>query len=997
MINFFENEILGLAYRKAKYDLFYSTGAPISNILRYEKELHENLSRLCEKLNGDDMSWIKDPEYLGSWYLAEHKVDIPELKEQNNGLIFSSPSEELEQLLRGDAQKSKDINFKNNKTASFRLMSACSIDFHVVSALWIIIVGQKFDLNLTKNAYGNRLRRMKNGKSFNKYAPGSFKHYIYPYREWRMRGLQEIKKTLEGGKKVTALTGDIDSFYHSLSPMFMLDEKYIKNVAGVKLSPLEIKLNRIFINSIKKWASTTPLKIGLPVGVPASAIIANMALIELDRIIETQVVPLYYGRYVDDIFLVMENTQNHSSKEEVWEWIAARSEGKLEPREGTIFFNSEYFKHGESKCEVKFGNTKNKTFFLTSETGEAMIRTIIYHMNKQISEWQALPSLPFLARNVRNKMFDVTQRNGEIVDNLRKADSLVLRRANFALMLRDFETYCRDLPSDTWKSHRSTFLKAFIEYIMVLPHFFEISRYLPRVIKMATYCGDIHEINGILVALKKVVFIIKEHFDLEIKSASIALSKETILEKWTSHLYSMVRFSIISAFPINIPKEDLSVWDKLLLNKSILPNSLPASITKIRKLQENYFSFDLAHTPYRYIGLPQELVDDHSVLKNRPPLSINDDFIWLPKEILDGVMVISKWLKRKSIPHGLAFPTRPYSIPELYIIKNQKHNDEDMRVAVLAMRGHGYKENIPKFEDNVLSIPHTHKLSKQSIGVTSWKTNIESWQAAVSKQIDPDSSRYTRLCTMIEGVFEHGKHCRYLILPELSLPARWFMSIALRLQKRGVSLIAGIEYLHGKRSCVSNQVWALFSSSVGQIPLSYFYKQDKQYPALHEDKELRQAAGLELVPIEETKTPTIIAHGDFRFSILICSELTNIEYRASLRGKIDALFIPEWNQDTEHFNSLVESAASDIHAYIIQCNNREYGDSRIRAPFKDAWLRDVLRVKGGITDYVVIGEIDIQSLRQFQSCFQSPERPFKPVPDGFIISPERKCLPKIDK
>jgi hypothetical protein len=31
----------------------------------------------------------------------------------------------------------------------------------------------------------------------------------------------------------------------------------------------------------------------------------------------------------------------------------------------------------------------------------------------------------------------------------------------------------------------------------------------------------------------------------------------------------------------------------------------------------------------------------------------------------------------------------------------------------------------------------------------------------------------------------------------------------------------------------------------------------------------------------------------------------------------------------------------------------------------------------------VIGEIDMQALRQFQSSHRSPTKPFNPVPDGF--------------
>ncbi|MCK5894359.1 MAG: hypothetical protein KAG53_08130 [Endozoicomonadaceae bacterium] len=89
----------------------------------------------------------------------------------------------------------------------------------------------------------------------------------------------------------------------------------------------------------------------------------------------------------------------------------------------------------------------------------------------------------------------------------------------------------------------------------------------------------------------------------------------------------------------------------------------------------------------------------------------------------------------------------------------------------------------------------------------------------------------------------------------------------------------------------------------------------------------------------------------------------------------------------------------DIHAYIIQCNDRAYGDNRIRAPFKEAWKRDILRVKGGIHDDFVTGKINIQALLRFQSSHRSAAQPFKPVPDGFgrDMSEGRKMLPIEEK
>lgn len=81
----------------------------------------------------------------------------------------------------------------------------------------------------------------------------------------------------------------------------------------------------------------------------------------------------------------------------------------------------------------------------------------------------------------------------------------------------------------------------------------------------------------------------------------------------------------------------------------------------------------------------------------------------------------------------------------------------------------------------------------------------------------------------------------------------------------------------------------------------------------------------------------------------------------------------------------------------IQFKDRQYGDSRIRAPFNVICHRELSRIKGGITDYCAIGEIDVQVLRQFQSSRRSPTKPFKPVPDRFENEFAHKVLPAGEK
>jgi hypothetical protein len=53
--------------------------------------------------------------------------------------------------------------------------------------------------------------------------------------------------------------------------------------------------------------------------------------------------------------------------------------------------------------------------------------------------------------------------------------------------------------------------------------------------------------------------------------------------------------------------------------------------------------------------------------------------------------------------------------------------------------------------------------------------------------------------------------------------------------------------------------------------------------------------------------------------------------------------------------------------------------------------RDVVRVKGGVTDYFVVAELDIAALRAFQrKPIHGRNAPFKPLPIGYRMSERRR-------
>lgn len=861
----FSVEDLSLAYRKAKVDLYYSSHSSLLDIADYESHLVSRLQSLLDQLNGADEEWVKNDIFLGHWFVTPKSIVLTDVYQQGNGPVFASPIAKWQHICEHAAL----IDSTNKPKAEFRLMAQCSLDFHVLSALWMIKVGHQYDKLLSGCAYGNRLRRGQDG-NVNPLSFGSFKPYLKPFRDWRDGGIKAMRSSLEQGQSVVALTADVTSFYHELNPSFMLDDGF-NQLLDIKLSNEEQKLHRLFITALQTWAKKTPLGKGLPVGLPASAVVANMALIELDRLIEQQILPLYYGRYVDDILLVMKNGANFRSTEELWTWLFKRSNGKLDWIAGNEPKKIRYRPNYLNDSQICFANDKNKVFLLEGETGQSMIDSISHQIHLRASEWRAMPNLPTSARYVGTDLIAATQSDGEIADNLRKTDALTMRRAGFAIKLRDFEAYERDLHPDSWKEHRHAFLFAFIQHVLVLPNFFELAAYLPRVIRLATACEDFWHLRKIIEALENVYATVEEQCTVDIKSCpKTQLPKsDTVLSSWHWQLFFSVYESILAAFPSRLSKEGKVAWHKEIESNWFTP--LPglvfhphwaADIKNIQAVHAWLFSCDLAHMPFRFIGLPKEMVSQRGIPPKKDVRIFKDAEPLLPRKITEGISILAGWVKfNNCLPYGLVFSTRPFNFAELFVLAKDpfaEMNIPKLQSVVMALRGFNLNEKMPRWDKhNVLQIPDRADRMRQIIAVSSWKTEYNSWVASVTRMRDPDLGRYARLNRLVNSVISQPKGTRtnYFVLPELALPAHWFLRMALKLQGRGISLIAGIEYLHTSKGRVRNQIWAALSHDGLGFRSTMIYRQDKQRPALYEEQELQRLSSRVMKPETIWKKP----------------------------------------------------------------------------------------------------------------------------------------------
>ena len=1003
---------IAIAYRKAKVDMYYS-GIPCrSDLVEFEKNLELEFQHLLDVTNNPRFEDVK--KLCAGWLLIPKKIadDSDENHRHNDNIVFSDPERQFANRREGQQLK-----------CELRLVAKVPVAFHVLLTLWIQKIGNRAEQKISANSYGNRLRRLKSGELSN-YSLGSFKSYMPQYKRWRDGALKSMREANTNGKDVVAITADFTAFYHSLSPDFLLEDAFWERMQCKALSPDEKKFTELIVKMLKEWAKSTPLHRGLPVGCAISAVIANLALAEFDFRIERNIIPLYYGRYVDDVILVFENTNHFMNAEQVWKWVHERIPEIMisNTQQDTIEYVDQIVGHGEG-ASLRFEQKKTKLFVVDVNSGSLLLNAIERQINERSSEWRSLPDLPDTEQKLTSVLLSACDKAGVEVDSLRKVDVVSLRRAMFAMKVRDFESYCRNLSPSCWREARIDFLRMIKTYFTDVKSVFDLHQYLPRIISAACSCIDSDDTEAQAEVLEIVRRVIRS-FDL-IDEFVVSGCSECSMRG--SELYSEWRQRLLAYF-FSLISEWLTSTLPSISTMVNMEWKLRAEINGYREhacvcAWEDLFSCDLAYQPLR-----NWILKDKFVLREFSGLEIvyptmrqlhllkNPLALGIEKKCIDKLIALWHEMKYKGdLPAAFFFTVRPLMVSDIFHCVSQPPSWKSCRIVYESMTYlRGYK-NPP---DDMLPVPHKvpdhgadmmvqwdGQKSVINIALANWLTDDASYAAAVCDVADPDElQRFRRTMRLVNAIIASDVHPDYVVFPELSIPNQWFYSIASKLKRSHISLIAGVEYLH-EQGAVRNQVWCSLMTDVFGFPDAYVVRFEKVHPAIHEEEELRKRAGVKLTSavkqLRRKDKPILVRHGSDKknlfFSTLICSDLLNVDYRQHLRGDVDLVFVPSWNQDVDLYASLVESTAFDLHAYIAVCNDRKYGDTRIRAPYRENYRRDVVKIKGGESDYFVIGKVDIDALRKFQSYQSSPigdKALFKPVPIGYKISDERKILPQ---
>lgn len=1017
------------AFRKAKADCFFERSIYCAErFLAYEQNLFVNLEVLLSELRGGNIAEV-----------LQKSRGTPRIFAKCLG---AKPNQSgAPQCFFSDAERAFErLKNTHDLTPEFRLVGDFGVDMHVLSGLWINLIGHKYDARLRGHAFGSRLRRY--GKTALKDRPagdyhydavGSFEPYFQPYRAWRDRGISAIRSALDNDEAIVALTLDFSSYYHNVDPSFIVDPAFLTTI-GLELNAWEVEFTQALVSALQAWSTDASRFFeprrrrsidqhgGLPIGLAAVRIITNVLLCEFDERILDALAPVYYGRYVDDIFLVIRDVGRIRSEKELWHFIRQRA--------GDIFFESQALDEtqvhlpggyqGLSRLTLK--QEKQKVFFLRGQSGRDLLSNIAHQVNTLSSERRLMPLAEDMDTMASARALSAATGTAEEPDSLRRADGLTLRRLGWALQLRSAEILARDLDREAWGAERGRFYEFACAHILrpdkILEHIDGLARLISLAVSLVDWSDAWKMYRNATQALTKL------EAELGTGTCKVNGQERRLTSRIWEQLREWVRCACREAVLRSIPYQPtrqlrLPRAASDFLSELKVTLSSDALFELVRELREA----DWAKKPYReHLRLDAdrerpstegekllaEVFQHHTKLSEFLESSRCDEPTPGVRRVNPLALQAEPHSKPSMLPYILA--TRPYSAQDIALYRpnecvfgrNEIPPAQAWALYCRAVRGS--PKATPELPGHVLASRRKGPLVNLTsgmvgrpvrLGISSLETSQSSWALSAEGRPDRSAERYKRLATIVNLAVRANPRPTHLLLPELSVPEAWLDTISAVLLEAGISLIAGLDYdLHAGNRISSSAALILRDDRLG-FQSAVQIRQPKLQGAPSEEEHLLQSYGRSWINWPSKLHPVYV-HEGIHFGVLVCSELQNIDHRASFQGDVDLLTIVSWNQDLETFSALVEAACLDVHAYVALVNNRAYGDSRVRAPRKENYARDLCRIRGGKNDHLVVVEIDPKVLRAQQSRvhrWPAPLDHYKPAPEGFRISDARKTTP----
>ncbi|MCU9816802.1 hypothetical protein [Paraclostridium sp. AKS73] len=291
-------ELLEIAYKKLKSDTYYDNSNLFirNEIANNEHKIDTIIDELCNSILNENF---------------EDEIDVG----------FYCLPKKLSSIKKHDANVvCNDLSKSNYTIDKITYFIKLDLKYQILGTLWVLLAGEKLLKDNNNYIYGRKLH-----KNFKNNDTRLFKPYHEEYSKWRDKAIKHTEHLLNNNDRCLMISLDIKDYYYSVH----IDFEKVKKDLGIddnkmendksniskgclleKLTDQVEYITRVYTNTILKLDKDHKDRNILPIGYMPSNILSNWYLKEFDKIICEEVRPIYYGRYIDDMLIVIPYTHN---------------------------------------------------------------------------------------------------------------------------------------------------------------------------------------------------------------------------------------------------------------------------------------------------------------------------------------------------------------------------------------------------------------------------------------------------------------------------------------------------------------------------------------------------------------------------------------------------------------------------------------------------------------------------------------------------------------
>lgn len=906
------------------------------------------------KENLDIFDLKKTSKYFNELFSEiKYKKVIKKLNEKVDKNIYKIIEENLENEDLYHILEEKIKNDLNQNKISYNYFIDCPIELHIISVLWIMKIGYKLDLQLDRDkniySYGYRLDMEKNNEYNLNNAikeKSIFKRYPEQYQKWKNNGIKEVKHILEKNENAVIINLDLKKFYYHVNNKILKNKikEIDKNILNLCLTKIILKINEIYAQKLiketlknKEFKDIKKEDI-LPIGLYSSAILANIYLKDLDNIILKETSPNYYGRYVDDLFLVFKEYNIEKTKNKKT-YIIEKLKNILNSKtldEIGVFFNE----------NMLLTSTKQKLFILEKEKGKKELLEIEESILERASTFAFLPN----EREIEKLYKKISIGNEEDEKNKKHDVSVYLAKLLIAFSNLEDEENLFEL-----KNKLDEILLFFDEDNLI-----KYYMYYEKILLLLIIAEDMEKIKKFYIRVINYFKKIDEVSNIEeylLNSFCFAISLNPIL---------------INRLKLDIDKGIIKEKVKKIIKSNLFKDNLRnISLLNYTKFTDDeIFNFNFFKDNNFKIKENIELDDEKLILSPRFIHFSEFNNFYLKRDII-------------SFHKNENFNFYKDSL-EKFKLNYKRNVENDIESDKIFSKNITFLSKIDKLKFYKIISDKNENYKKIKIGVASLKIkenlkrNLTNGKTTLLKKEE---------ITEILNLAKINK-VNILIFPEVSISYHW-LGFLNRFSRENQILITGglrhifdseTSYNDGTPRYVFNFLFTILPFEKSKSKMSFMTLRLKNHYSPEEEKVINSK--FYMIPSFKNKKYDIFSWKGLCFSNINCFELTDIEARSSFKNYIDLLIASVYNKDTYYFKNILESTCRDLHVFVAQSNTSIYGDCEILQPTnKDNMI--MACIKGSQNNNLLIEEINIESLRDFQlqdHKLQKEENTYKITP-----------------